>query len=281
MRKEIIKKTGGILLSAILIVSTMAIPASANQGDLYQISTVEELKSEINYHLQDQNGGDMQVEIAEKTDPNVIADFLEEKTEIAKIMMKNLDPDSLMKQGADGTYRGSTSVDLGDGCTAVVEFEDGEDNIDLPLSPLSKAKYESLRLTASNPETMWKDYGNRYFTASTWILSGIGSCKISLENHYTLSAKGIDERYGDAYENIGFNVGIIGNVSHGDVIISDASARTPGKSDVNMYVRFNWYYDGQGQATVQGNTKLSTTVGFVDINKSAKQIKVKHSWKID
>ena len=87
-----------------------------------------------------------------------------------------------------------------------------------------------------------------------------------------MSENGIYERYGDAYENGGFNIGITGTVGHGDVIISDASARTPGASDVNMYVRFNWQYEGQGIATVQGNTKLSTSVGFVAINKTKKQI---------
>ena len=62
------------------------------------------------------------------------------------------------------------------------------------------------------------------------------------------------------------------------MIIPDASARTPGASDVNMYVRFSWNITGAGIIAAQSSTKLSTTVGYVAIDKSNKKIKVKHSW---
>ncbi|MGC2872926.1 hypothetical protein ACDL92_06550 [Ihubacter sp. mB4P-1] len=182
-----------------------------------------------------------------------------------------------MEENVDGTLTGVKTVDLGDGCKVTVEFEDGEDKS--PLATIKDSIFPPV-YAASNGEVMWKDYGNRYFTAKTTILSGIGGCICSLENHYTLSANGIDERYGDAYENAGFSIGIIGSVSHGNVFITDSTARTPGASDVNMYVRFNWQYSGGGILGAQGNTKLSSTVGYVAINKTAKQIKVKHSWSV-
>ena len=47
-----------------------------------------------------------------------------------------------------------------------------------------------------------------------------------------------------------------------------------------MSLRFNWQYSGGGILGAQGNTKLSSTVGYVAINKTAKQIKVKHSWSV-
>lgn len=183
-----------------------------------------------------------------------------------------------MEENVDGTLTGAKTVDLGDGCKVTVEFEDGEDKS--PLATIKDSIFPPV-YAASNGEVMWKDYGNRYFTAKTTILSGIGGRICSLENHYTLSANGIDERYGDAYENAGFSIGIIGSVSHGNVFITDSTARIPGASDVNMYVRFNWQYSGGGILGAQGNTKLSSTVGYVAINKTAKQIKVKHSWSVN
>ena len=263
----------------VLLTGMMTTPASASQVRLYEINTLEQLKDELkNYSQESCVNIEDQMELIEKSSPEVIEAFIEEKTEEALTAMNAIDPDSLLKQDEDGTFRGTTSIDLGDGCTAIVEFEDG---VDEPLL-VSGAKMSGSAVSrAVNGETIWNDYGNRYFTASTTILSGVGGCKISLENHYTLSENGIDERYGDAYENGGFNIGITGTVGHGDVIISDASARTPGASDVNMYVRFNWQYEGQGIATVQGNTKLSTSVGFVAINKTKKQIQVKHSWTVN
>ena len=270
-----IKKSVLMLLSAALIVSMLPTSAFASKNSAYQINSLDSLKAELKKTVQKVDYCEVQESLVEKTNPIVINEFVEEKTLIAQEKLKDIDPDNLMKQDEDGVFRGQTEIDLGDGCSALVEFEDGIDDA-ATLQEDSPVKASVSR--AVNGETMWKDYGNRYFTASTSILSGIGTCKISLENHYTLSANGIDERYGDAYESAGFNVGITGTVGHGDVIISDASARTPGASEVNMYVRFSWQYDGQGIATAQGNTKLSTTVGCVDIDKTKKQIKVKHSW---
>ena len=87
---------------------------------------------------------------------------------------------------------------------------------------------------ASNGETLWKKYGNRYFTAKKSVLNGIGGAVIKLENHYKVSGKGLDERYGDSYVSENFSIGIEGSISAGNIVISDKTARTPGKSDINM-----------------------------------------------
>lgn len=276
--KSVLKKCGAII-GALILLNGMASYAFANtEVQQYKIDTLEALKQELNtYEAEDCRDVVAQKRLVNNTNPEVLQAYIEEKSEMALDALNKIDPDSVLEENADGTLTGKTTVDLGDGCTMVVELEDGEDKA--LLASIRDAIFEPA-YAATNGEEMWKDYGNRYFTAKTTILTGIGGCVCRLENHYTLSAKGIDERYGDAYEKIGFSIGITGNVTHDSVIISDASARTPGSSDVNMYVRFNWNYNGAGVVAVQGSTKLTTTVGYVDINKTKKQIKVKHSWSV-
>lgn len=93
----------------------------------------------------------------------------------------------------------------------------------------------------------------------------------------------MDERYGDPYVSFNFSAGITGNITAASPIISDKTARTPGKSDINMYARFPYQYTanvGGVGATSGGTFKLSTTVKYVAKNASEKKIKVKHSWSV-
>ena len=55
--------------------------------------------------------------------------------------------------------------------------------------------------------------------------------ELSLENHYSLSANGIDERYGNVSSN---HTGSKIRIQNGNYNINDKTARTPGASDVNM-----------------------------------------------
>ena len=128
---------------------------------------------------------------------------------------------------------------------------------------------------ASNGETMWKDYGNRYFTAKATVNVGLGAGSVSLENHYILSAQGIDENYGVAIANPSGAIPY-GTIEANGYVVTDASARTVGASDVNMEADFTI----QNSDGYIKNITLSTSVGYVDHNTSAKQIKVKHSWSL-
>ena len=214
-------------------------------------------------------------EIASKTEPEVIGDYYVMKAEKAFDAIEGFDVDEGMK--GDNEYSScEKKVTIDDGTDVVIEFEDGEDR-----SLLSDVKDKIIPnvSAATNGETLWKKYGNRYFTAKATIPSGIGAGRICLENHYKVSSKGLDERYGDAYVSFSFSAGITGSISPGNPIITDSVARTEGKSDINMYCRFNFLIDGGGYANYSVNWKLSTTVKYLKKNASKKQIKVKHSWK--
>lgn len=166
----------------------------------------------------------------------------------------------------------SIEVNVDDNITVVYEFEDGED-ADI-FGNISGILVNNA-YAADNGEILWKDYGNRYFTASKTVWYGVvGLGKIKLENHYKLSSNGIDERYGAASVS---GTGLGADITPGDPIITDASARTPGSSDVNMSCAYHYRYSA-GNVNSQGNFSLNTTIAYLEKNASAGQIKVRHSW---
>lgn len=176
-----------------------------------------------------------------------------------------------------GTEYCRQSYTLDDGTALVMEFIDSkeETSIQTPME-----QFPLVMPTAINGETLWKDYGNRYFTAKATVTTTGGSGWASLENHYTLSAEGIDERYGvaNASENA-----IVGNrieISASSPLITDKSARTVGASDVNMHAEYLVRSFFAGQPVVEKSVKLETAVGYVAHNQTTKQIQVKHSWSL-
>ncbi len=274
------KKTKKILslVLAMAMVLGMSTSVFAEQQKSYEINTVKELKVALkNCKTLKTTDGIVNSTLVKRTKPQVIAAFIEEKTDEAINAMNDVEIDKIMKETDDGVCYGKQTIDIGDGCQVIVEFEDGEDKT--LLAKLGEMLIEPA-YAATNGEVLTKGYGNRYFTASTTILTGIGGALCKLENHYKLSADGIDERYGDAYASFGGSVGITGTVTPGNVVITDWHARTAGASDVNMYARFNWSYSGANIATVQGSTKLTSTVGYMAYNKMTKEITVKHSWTV-
>lgn len=157
--------------------------------------------------------------------------------------------------------------DLGDGAMLTIEFEDGEDGF---KSYIKSGTAPTIMPMASNGEVLWKDYGNRYFTAKYTALIGSRSCTFVLENHYILSASGIDENYGstDGSTAGGASLDVFGPY------ILTKSARAKG-AETSMYANY----------AVKSNTgttykTFTTYVQYVDINTSAGQIKVKHSWTV-
>ena len=215
--------------------------------------------------------------LIESTSTEVLTDFFEEKMDDADSVIEkaDIDVDAIMENGSNGY--GMIKLDVGDHSEVMLEFEDKEET---SISDVIKNAVITPSYAATNGETMWKSYGNRYFTAKKTVLSGIGGAIIKLENHYKVSSKGLDERYGDAYVSFNFSAGITGSISADSPIISDSSARTPGKSNINLYARYPYHYDGDGVAASGGNYKMSTAVDYLKKDATNKRIKVKHRWSV-
>ena len=166
---------------------------------------------------------------------------------------------------------------LKSGDELIMEFTDCKED-ETALSPMQHIP--AVMPMAANGETVWKDYGNRYFTAKATVTTAAGSGWVSLENHYTLSANGIDERYGNANAKAPTATGTKIEIDVLGISIADSSARTIGASDVNMHAEYLMRGTGGSAGLAQKTIKLETAVGYAAHNKTTKQIQVKHSWNL-
>ncbi|MGN0720682.1 MAG: hypothetical protein ACI4LZ_01860 [Anaerovoracaceae bacterium] len=188
------------------------------------------------------------------------------------------DPDIQMKQVGPGIEYCRKVYELENNCQFIMEFEDGEEGTE---SFIGNCRIPVALHMAANGETMWKDYGNRYFTAKATVTTAAGSVYVILENHYTLSESGIDERYGVAKGEGFTSAENKVNVIVLDTNITDSSARTVGKSDVNIEANYKISATMQDIMPSEKIINLSTAVGYVDHNYNTRQIKVKHSWSLN
>ena len=227
-----------------------------------KIDSVAELKKQISENMKD---GCLSVNEKEylkaNTDERTAALFITEKFDEAVGILN--DKEEVTEIKTTGTMSLKEIYDLGDGCKLIVELSDMSDNNNSLISPLA----------TSGSSEMWKAYGNRYFTAKATVNTTLGSAELSLENHYILSANGIDENYGKADSNA-TDIGI--KITKKSYIIGDRIARTPGASDVNIYNEYTVNVLGEKKSSY----RLNTTVKYLAIDKTNKKIKVGHSWKL-
>ena len=108
-------------------------------------------------------------------------------------------------------------IDLGDNCEAIITVSDVSE--DCEIRPLTNTP---------GATTLWKDYCNRMFTTKFEVRAVAFNVDLILENHYTLSEKGIDLRYGKA-NIVNQSVTGIGSASHSGVVDEKSKAHSIGE----------------------------------------------------
>ena len=205
--------------------------------------------------------------LEESAETEVIEAFIEEKIDEAIEILNDDTENSSLTTLEDGQEYLYEVYDLGDDCLLIVELEDR-----------AEGEVDGIATCAtSGSNTLWKEYGKRYFTASATVTFSFGYATMKLRNHYTLSSKGIDERYGVALFSYDVDDG---SMSATEPEITDSVARTVGASDVNMECQFTLNYTGENGYAMKKKYKMKSTVGFVDINTTDEKVKVKQSWSL-
>lgn len=256
-----------IMLSLVMILSLILPCYGFAETSAEPICSVEELKEEVNRLSDDGTLSDTERRyLEENTDEAIVAEFLSEKMDEAVDLINDESVDNEVTSLENGDEYKKEIYDLGDGCQLIVELEDRADGKDNTVSS-----------RASGSNTLWKGYGNRYFTASATVIFSLGDATLRLRNYYTLSSKGIDERKGEA--GYAFSTDD-GNISVTEPVITDSTARTVGESDVNMYCNFTLNYSEEDGYPIKKKYKMKSNVGFVDIDKTAEKVKVKQSWSL-
>lgn len=268
MKKRIISCVCIFMIAVICLVGT-SFAASSEQK--YIITTQEELEEKIAEIENDKiiSEGEKK-SILKDVDPKVYAEYVDEKMTKA-IKSMEIASNEYYKQEKEGVY--TYEKNLGDGCSVVITLEDKEENN--TLDKLTSLFIDSVN-AASNGEVLWKSYGNRYYTAKSKIKFAIGFAEVSLENHYYVSANGIKIRYGVSDS---ISAGLGGIITENEPVITDQYAKTPGKSDVNMYCKYKLNINHSGIQSSM-NYFLYTRAEYEALDKVNKKIKVKHSWYV-
>ena len=257
------KLFGTILtLSLILGLASASVFAESQSSD---IRSVGQLKAELSGNLTKAE----QAQVVERTDDAVVDEFLLEKLDEAVTVLNDQEAYADMKALPDGSAYDVQTYDLGDGCILTVELRDAEEGAIVNIPGVSP-------MTTTQPD-QWKDYGNRYFTAKASATIGNVTASMSLEHHYTLSADGIEAKRGVADADWTKSGGRYTNTTPS---ISDRYAKTVGASDVNIDCTYTFTSVSSSGKTTTVKYNLDTAVGYVDINKTAKKIKVRHSWNL-
>ena len=251
-----------LILSLTISLSTVGLFAETK---LEKIQSVPQLKAALRQDLTKTE----QRTVLEETAGDVVTAFMAEKMNQAVELLNSQETELVMKQLSDGAAYAITSYDLGDRCILTVELRDSAEGQLVKIPQI-------LPMATSGSSDQWKDYGNRYFTAKATVSISNVTASMSLENHYSLSADGIEERSGVA--DVSWNLSN-GRCSKSKPVITDGIAKTVGASDVNMYCTYSFKYMA-GKNAKTDNYKLNTTIGYVAINKTAKQIKVRQSWNL-
>lgn len=131
---------------------------------------------------------------------------------------------------------------------------------------------------ATNGQAMWKKYGKRYYTAKYTRNIGIGSATICTENHYTVSANGLKERYATTW--LHAMASLSGEISDKGYSLYSA-ATSPGESTaIRARVTFKYSTNlGGTYATSYSTVYEKLSIKYVEKDATNKKIKVKYSWK--
>jgi len=251
---------------AVMVAASSLSFAVTDSSNPERIDTAAELKQELTAALEDGVvSTNEQKTLEENTSAEAVEAFLYEKMDMAIAVLNDQTSENDLMSLEDGEAYKKEVLDLGDGCRLTVELSD------------EAVEDEKMARATSGSNTLWKNYGSRYFTASTTVSFPLGGVTMKLRNYYILSSKGIDEERGKGtliYDCIG------GSYSVSQPKITDAIARTVGASDVNMECRYTLEYDNLDDIPVKRVYKITSTVGFVDIDKAEEKVKVKQSWKL-
>lgn len=287
MRKRVIILVGIFVLSASTIFAAEPTDKKESKDDS-QINSIKELSENVERYSKDGSLNNQEKElIVTKTDSETIVNYIENSMDKVSREVNARKPDSSVYIPTEDKTIETWNIKVDELLSTKVSIEDQEDTSFLekivkPISnsicPQALASGDDFEFAATQGEKVWKNYGNRYFTAKYVWYIGTGYATMRTENHYNLSSVGIKERYATTWVNDSFGFSNI-SLTQNTYSIEDQWAKSPGKSDCHIKSRVTFKYSFKGIATAYGTYYIRTTCGFNDIDKAKKKIRVKQSWK--
>ena len=223
--------------------------------------------------------------ILSQTQPSVIKEYVEFVDTQVSNKMENSIPDDILYDpvGDKSTQIYHIDVDgLSHADVTIIDQEEMtpvEETVEKIKNAMASPVY-----AATNNEIMWKSYAKdgskkpRYFTAKYKRYVGTGYGVFCTENHYYVSSKGIQERYGESWVDSFFGVTI--DVEGKGHTIEDEWAK---KVDEDAHIKTRWNlkqtvgYGGNNAyyyRTIYERTKIT----YLQKDAANHRLKVKHSW---
>ena len=178
------KKIVTAVLSMVLIMATTSAAFAVQDNINYAINSVEDVSKSVKSLSADGTLSETDKSfIFKNAAPEAVEAYITDKIEESLKLTKELSGTVEFEIVKSGKATERQICELPNGCTLTMEFEEG---VDAGAGDSIHIMSSTIKPMASNGETMWKNYGNRYFTAKATVNVGLGSGSISLENHYIL-----------------------------------------------------------------------------------------------
>lgn len=257
------KKVISISLCLLLIISGGAMTfASDSNSNSYEINDIETFKGALNKVFDDPSIEmyketlqltEQQEQLVSMTNPEVIDEFIKQKTEDAVNALNDIDV--TMDEG--GFYH-EEIIDIGDNCWIKIEM--GEGPVFMPYG-------------FSGHITEWVPYGNRYYYSVIQQNFGVGLAKAGLYTYYNASANGITISYLEPVSG-GVNV----EASPVTASIPTKSATTFGKTAKSAHT----YLFTTGLPVPLSSTfKMNHNIKYLDKDTIDNELHLTFSWDFD
>lgn len=267
-----------ILVMALILTTSICGSSFAMTSPVktFKINTVSALKSEINKSYENGVMTDGEKEdIIRNTDTDILKEFINEKGKVAKKAFEELNGEDIVLQpNSLGIMSYEKTVDLGDNCSIKIEMTEGED--ESVVAKLENFFFDPVyAVSQSGGDSLWKAYGDRYFTATASVCYVLATGSYILENHYNLSASGIYERYGtEGSRHSGIMV-----ISPNSPTITVSTATQTG-TYVRMQCTYNTIYTIPTPIALEwgGTHIMKTSVKYVALDTVNQEVHVTQDW---
>ena len=278
------RKIFSILIATSMILTLSVSYSFAQTGDIlpkkYEISSMKILNEAIS---DASTNGKLTMseksEIVDDMSPQVMADYIKEIDETAANYFEKATPikETYNTETSESSAVYRTNIDPLTSVELVLTDREEEQSQLTSIGKKIKNFFVDECYAATNGQTIWKKYDNRYYTAKYTRSIGPGTATICTENHYTISKGKIKERYGKTW--LDSMASITGDISDKGYSVYAAATKPGASTGIRARTTFKYKISGAGTSatsyyTVYENLKIK----FIKDNPSKRKMKVQYSW---
>lgn len=216
--------------------------------------------------------------ILDDMEPDILTEYIKEVDDAAADYFENAEPVEKKYDAENDKSTITYRVDIDPLSSVELTLTDCEESsiVDM-VGKNIKNLFVDECYAATNGDTLWKNYGKRYYTAKYTRSIGPGAATICTENHYTISKSKITER--PAVTWLHSMSSITGDISSSGYSYYAAATKAGATTGIRARVTFKYRASGAAISTTSYYTLYENLkIKFVKDNPAKKQMKVKYTW---